>query len=225
MKKKPLIYIFIITLTVCIGAPVFGFGEVESQDMESRVKSDFAIEGIETAVFAGGCFWGVEAIFEMLEGVDNVVSGYAGGTADTAFYRMVGTGATRHAETVQIVYDPQYISYEKLLEIFFIVAHDPTQFNYQGPDVGTEYRSAIFYINEDQKIKAEKYISDLGKMGIYNQKIVTQLEPLEEFYPAEDYHQDFMRLNPTHPYIVYWDLPKVRDLENRYPELVAEGLR
>ena len=201
---------------------IFGFGQVESQDMESRVEGDYTLADVDTAVFAGGCFWGVEGVFELLNGVEDVVSGYAGGAADTAHYRMVGTGQTGHAETVQILYDPNVISFEKLLEVFFIVAHDPTQLNYQGPDIGTEYRSSVFYMNEEQKMKTEAYIQDMEKEGVYKQQIVTQLEELEKFYPAEDYHQDFLTLNPTHPYIVYWDMPKIRDLENRYPELLAD---
>jgi len=196
-------------------------GEMKSE-MESSVKSEYALEGVETAVFAGGCFWGIEGVFEMLEGVEDVVSGYSGGSADTAFYKMVGTGATGHAEAVRIVYDPQYISYETLLDVFFSVAHDPTQFNYQGPDVGTEYRSAVFYLDETQKMKTEIHIKQLEKDKVYKQPIVTEVTPLDAFYPAEDYHQDFMKLNPEHPYIVYWDIPKVKDLENHFPELIAE---
>jgi len=134
----------------------------------------------------------------------------------------VGTGSTGHAEAVRIVYDPQYISYGTLLDVFFSVAHDPTQYNYQGPDVGSEYRSAVFYLDESQKMKTEMYIKGLEKDKVYKQPIVTEVTPLDAFYPAEDYHQNFMKLNPDHPYIIYWDVPKIRDLEFHFPELIAE---
>lgn len=211
-----------IVLFVTVASFVFSSGESENSkpEMEEKTMSDFKFEDGETAVFAGGCFWGLEGVFELLDGVEDVVSGYSGGEADTAYYSMVGTGKTGHAETVSIVYDPQYISYEQLLEIFFLVAHDPTQLNYQGPDTGTEYRSAVFYLNDEQKAAVQKYIKQLEKEKTYKEPIVTEIVPLEAFYPAEEYHQDFLRLNPSHPYIVYWDMPKIRDLEDRYPELL-----
>jgi peptide-methionine (S)-S-oxide reductase len=201
----------------------FATGKSEPMDeMNQETKIDISFEGAETAVFAGGCFWGVEGVFERLKGVANVESGYAGGSADTAHYKIVGTGTTGHAESVRILYDPNYISYETLLEVFFSVAHDPTQYNYQGPDVGTEYRSAVFYLNDKQKEETEKYIMELENKDVYKQPIVTEVAALDEFYPAEDYHQDFMRLNPTHPYIEYWDVPKVKDLEKKFPELITK---
>src|SRR5471032_2762500 len=158
------------------------------------------------AVLAGGCFWGVEAVFEHLKGVKDVVSGYAGGSPNTAHYEMVGTGRTGHAESVQITYDPSQISYGKLLQVYFSVAHDPTELNRQGPDEGTQYRSAIFFANAEQKRVAETYIQQLNAARVFKAPIVTQVVPLVAFYPAEDYHQHFMQKNPNYPYIVYYDL-------------------
>jgi peptide-methionine (S)-S-oxide reductase len=202
---------------------IFGSGGSDSEPADSDIAMTPVIpEGAETAVLAGGCFWGVEAVYEKLDGVFDVVSGYSGGSADTAHYNIVGTGTTGHAEAVQIMFDPEKISYETLLEVFFEVAHDPTQLNYQGPDVGTEYRSAVFYTNDEQKAATEKYISELAAKGAYSRPIVTEVIPIDEFYPAEDYHQDFMRLNPDHPYIVYWDAPKVEHLEKAFPELISD---
>jgi peptide-methionine (S)-S-oxide reductase len=173
-----------------------------------------------TAVFAGGCFWGVEAVFERLKGVSGVVSGYAGGKPDTAHYEMVGTGRTGHAESVEITYDPSQISYGKLLQVFFSVAHDPTELNRQGPDEGPQYRSAIFYASEEQKRVAEAYIAQLNQARVFKHPIGTQVTPLAGFYPAEAYHQDFIARNPHNPYIVYNDLPKLHQLEKKYPDLV-----
>jgi peptide-methionine (S)-S-oxide reductase len=172
------------------------------------------------AVLAGGCFWGMEGVFERLKGVTNVVSGYSGGKAGTADYNMVSTGGTGHAESVRIEYDPSQITYGTLLKVFFSVAHDPTELNYQGPDHGTQYRSVIFYADEKQKKVAELYIQAIDRARVFPSKVVTQVTPLKAFYPAENYHQDFMRLNPSYPYIVYWDVPKVRHLERAYPELI-----
>jgi peptide-methionine (S)-S-oxide reductase len=177
--------------------------------------------GSETAVLAGGCFWGVEAVFERLEGVLDVTSGYAGGDRETAHYEMVGTGRTGHAESVRIVFDPARISYETLLGVFFTVAHDPTELNRQGPDVGTQYRSAIFYSSEEQRRTAEEAIRALRDSGGHRAPIVTEVSALKAFYPAEDYHQDFMRRNPMHPYILYWDAPKIARLEREFPALLA----
>lgn len=179
--------------------------------------------GEEVAVLAGGCFWGVEAVFEGLKGVREVVSGYTGGTTQNPSYEEVSSGTTGHAESVRIVYDASQISYGTLLKVFFSVAHDPTQLNYQGPDHGTQYRSAIFYANAAQKATAEQYIGDLSKANVFPAKIVTELAPLGTFYPAEDYHQNFIARNPTYPYVVYWDLPKLKDLKQKYPELLASA--
>jgi peptide-methionine (S)-S-oxide reductase len=176
--------------------------------------------GPRIAVFAGGCFWGVEAVFERLKGVQEAVSGYSGGEAGTARYELVGTGRTGHAESVRVAYDPQQVSYGTLLKVFFSVAHDPTQLNYQGPDHGPQYRSAIFYADEAQRRAAEQYIRALDQAKVYGSWIVTQLAPLKAFYPAEGYHQDFLQRNPTQPYIVMWDLPKLAALEQAYPQLV-----
>jgi peptide-methionine (S)-S-oxide reductase len=182
---------------------------------------DPAQKGMETAVLAGGCFWGIEGVFERLKGVESVVSGYSGGDRLTAQYEMVGSGTTGHAESVQIRYDAGQISYGTLLKVFFSVAHDPTQLNYQGPDHGTQYRSAIFYNSPTQKASAEAYIASLGKAGVYKAKIVTEVTALKAFYPAEAYHQHFLTLNPDNPYIAYWDLPKIEALKKAYPQLVA----
>jgi peptide-methionine (S)-S-oxide reductase len=175
-----------------------------------------------TAVLAGGCFWGVEAVFERLKGVTDVVSGYAGGQQPTAHYEMVGSGRTGHAESVQITYDPSQISYGKLLQVFFSVAHDPTQLNRQGPDEGTQYRSAIFYASEEQKRVAEAYIQQLNQSKVFKRPIVTQLTPLQGFYAAEDYHQDYIAHNPGNPYVIYNDLPKLAELNKKYPDLVVK---
>ncbi|HMR29667.1 MAG TPA: peptide-methionine (S)-S-oxide reductase MsrA [Geminicoccaceae bacterium] len=173
----------------------------------------------EVAVFAGGCFWGVQGVFQHVEGVTNAVSGYAGGDGSTAKYEMVGTGGTGHAESVQVTYDPRKISYGRLMQIFFSVAHDPTQLNRQGPDVGTQYRSAIFPVNADQAQAAKAYIAQLNQARVYDAAIVTRIEPDHSFYPAEGYHQDFLFLNPTYPYIVINDLPKVEALKRLFPEI------
>jgi peptide-methionine (S)-S-oxide reductase len=178
--------------------------------------------GAETAVFAGGCFWGVEGVFERLNGVLDATAGYSGGEESTAHYDMVSTGETGHAESVRVVFDPAKVSYTTLLRVFFTVAHDPTELNYQGPDVGTQYRSAIFYAGDAQRKAADDFIQSLARAGTYKSAIVTQVVPLAAFYPAEEYHQHFMDRNPTYPYIVYWDAPKVAQLQRQYPELVAK---
>ena len=176
----------------------------------------------ETAVFAGGCFWGVQGVFQHTRGVLNAVSGYAGGQKETANYSSIGTGRTGHAESVQISYDPKQISYGKLLQIYFSVVHDPTQLNRQGPDSGTQYRSAIFYTNAGQKEVAERYLAQLDAAKLFPGKIVTQLTPLNAFYPAEAYHQDYATLNPYSPYIARFDLPKIANLKTMMPELYRE---
>ncbi len=173
-----------------------------------------------TAVLAGGCFWGVEGVFDRLKGVSNVVSGYAGGSKITAHYDIVSTGLTGHAESVRISYDPSQISYGKLLEVFFSVAHDPTELNRQGPDTGSEYRSVIFYATDEQKRVAQAYIQQLDAAHLFRQRIVTQVVPLQGFYPAEAEHQHFLDRNPDNPYIVYNDLPKLDRLKKQFPELL-----
>ena len=178
--------------------------------------------GSDTAVFAGGCFWGVQAVFQHTRGVLNAVSGYAGGDKASASYSLIGTGRTGHAESVQISYDPKQISYGKLLQIYFSVAHDPTTLNYQGPDHGTQYRSAIFYQNASQKQVAERYMAQLDAAKVFPGKIVTQLTPLTAFYPAEAYHQDYATLNPNQPYIARFDRPKIANLKALMPELYRD---
>ncbi|HEY0395693.1 MAG TPA: peptide-methionine (S)-S-oxide reductase MsrA [Candidatus Elarobacter sp.] len=174
----------------------------------------------QKAVLAGGCFWGVEAVFEELRGVTKVVAGFSGGSAVTAHYEIVSTGMTGHAESVEITYDPAKISYRELLRVYFTVAHDPTQLDYQGPDHGKQYRSAIFYANDEQKRIAETTIRELGAQHVFPAPIVTKLEPLTAFYPAEGYHQHFVARNPDYPYVVYNDLPKLKELHKRYPALL-----
>ena len=168
-----------------------------------------AADGIQTAVIAGGCFWGVQGVFQHTAGVINAVSGYAGGTKATANYNMVSNGSTAHAEAVEIKYDPKKICYGKILQIFFSVVHDPTQLNRQGPDGGTQYRSEIFATNDEQKKVAEAYIAQLNAAKVYKKPIVTKLGPLEAFYAAEAYHQDYLTLHPNQPYIAFNDIPKV----------------
>jgi peptide-methionine (S)-S-oxide reductase len=181
-----------------------------------------AASGSEKAIFAGGCFWGVQGVFQHVKGVSKAVSGYTGGSAENAVYEVVGTGRTGHAESVEITYDPSKITYGKLLQVYFSVAHNPTQLNYQGPDSGTQYRSTIFAENEEQKKVAESYIAQLDKAKVFPKPIVTTLETGKTFYPAEDYHQDFLTLNPTYPYIVYNDLPKIENLKSLFPQLYSE---
>ena len=176
----------------------------------------------ETAVVAGGCFWGVQGVFQHVEGVKNAVSGYSGGEKKTAVYETVGSGRTGHAESVQVTFDPKKISYGKILQMYFSVAHDPTQLNRQGPDRGTQYRSAIFPLNEKQAEVAKAYIAQLDQAKKLHSKIVTKNEPGHEFYPAEGYHQDFLVLHPNYPYIVFNDLPKVRNLKRLFPDLYRE---
>lgn len=176
----------------------------------------------QVAIFAGGCFWGVEAVFEHVKGVIRVSSGYAGGSAKSPTYEAVSGGATGHAESVEIVFDPTQVSYGKLMQIFFSVAHDPTQLNRQGPDEGTQYRSAIFYVNESQKRESEAYIAQLTAAKTFRAPVVTEVSPLAKFFAAEDYHQDFMAKHPLHPYIVINDRPKVVQLKKQFPELYRD---
>lgn len=176
----------------------------------------------ETAVLAGGCFWGVEAVFEQLAGVDKVVSGFAGGDAKTAHYEIVSTGRTGHAESVEITYDPSKITYGQLLKVFFAVAHDPTQKNRQGPDEGTQYRSAVFYKDAEQKRIAEAYIKQLDEAGVFKKPIVTEVVPLTRFYPAEGYHQHFVQRNPFNQYVIYNDLPKLSMLKKEFRPLLKK---
>jgi peptide-methionine (S)-S-oxide reductase len=190
--------------------------ENRSTDRSSRSYSQRRTNN----VLAGGCFWGVEAVFENLKGVSNVVSGYSGGTAATANYQSVSHGTTNHAEAVKITYDPQQISLGKLLKVYFLIAHDPTQIDRQEPDNGTQYRSAIFFTNSEQKKVAKAYIDRLNQAHIFTKPIATQLVPLTKFYAAEDYHQDFITRNPAQGYIVRFDLPKLAQLRQQFPDLI-----
>jgi len=175
-----------------------------------------------TAVFAGGCFWGVEAVFKHVKGVSTSTSGYSGGAASTAKYMMVGSGMTGHAESVEVKYDPSQVTYGQLLRVFFAVAHDPTQLNRQGPDWGTQYRSVIFYASPEQERVAKAYIAQLDAAKVFGKPIVTELTPLKAFYPAEDYHQNYLALHPNEPYIVFNDLPKLAALKSDLPELYVK---
>ena len=189
---------------------------------EAGVGGGFA-KGQQTAVFAGGCFWGIESVFEHLKGVLDAVSGYAGGDAGSAQYETVSGGSTGHAESVRVTFDPEKISYERLLQVFFSVAHDPTQLNRQGPDVGSQYRSAIFFANDEQERVAKAYIDQLTRAKTYPRPIVTEVTKLRGFYPAEAYHQDYMAHHPNEPYIVFNDRPKVERLKKQFPELYRDS--
>jgi peptide-methionine (S)-S-oxide reductase len=177
----------------------------------------------ETAVLAGGCFWGVEAVFDAVKGVSDAVAGYAGGSQANAHYEIVSTGTTGHAESVQITFDPSQISFGEILKIYFQVAHDPTELNRQGPDEGTQYRSEIFYTTEEQKKIAEAYIQQLDAAKVFHGRIVTKVAPLQAFYRAEEYHQDYVAHHPNQPYVAYNDVPKVAKLHKEFPELLKGG--
>jgi peptide-methionine (S)-S-oxide reductase len=181
-----------------------------------------AATGIQTAVVAGGCFWGVQGVFQHTAGVLNAVSGYAGGAKETAEYEKVSTGTTGHAESVEIKFDPKQISYGRILQIFFSVTHDPTQLDRQGPDTGTQYRSEIFTFNDEQKRVADAYIAQLNAAGVYKKPIVTRVGLLKGFFPAESYHQDYLTLHPSQPYIAYYDIPKIRNLKKIFADSYVE---
>lgn len=181
--------------------------------------------GMQTAILAGGCFWGVQAVFQHTEGVEIALSGYAGGTLEDPTYRQVTSGTTGHAEAVAIRFDPQKISYGRVLQIFFSVAHDPTQLNRQGPDYGTHYRSAIFTLSDEQKRIAGAYIEQLDAAKAYTKPIVTEVAPLTKFYPAEPYHQDYATIHPNQPYVIFNDLPKIRNMKEMFPEFWREKPR
>lgn len=177
----------------------------------------------QTAVLAGGCFWGVDAVFKHVKGVTEVESGYAGGEAATAHYTLVSAGNTGHAEAVRVKFNPAQVTYKQLLQVFFSVAHDPTQLNRQGPDSGTQYRSAIFYSDEAQQKAAQNYIEQLGKEHLYASPIVTQVVPLQHFYSAEEHHQNYLALHPNQPYIVFFDKPKLANLRKQFPALYGDA--
>ncbi len=175
---------------------------------------------LQHVVLAGGCFWGMQAVFKDLRGVTNAVAGYSGGSAATAHYETVSTGTTGHAESVDVTYDPSKISFRQLMQVYFLVAHDPTELNRQGPDEGTQYRSEIFYTTNEQKLAAQQYIAQLERDHAYNAPIVTKLAPFAAFYPAEDYHQDFVAHNPYDPYVMINDKPKLANLRRQFPQLL-----
>jgi peptide-methionine (S)-S-oxide reductase len=207
-------------LALSLGVAVlFGMKAIDAFAQTAGIDHD-------TAVFSGGCFWGVDAVFKHVKGVNRVVSGYAGGAANTAQYETVSTGKTGHAESVQVTYDPTKVSYDDLLKVFFFVAHDPTELNRQGPDSGTQYRSSIFYENDAQKKMADDYIAQLDQKHAFSKPIVTKVVPLTGFYPAEDYHQNYLELHPDQPYILFNDLPKLeqfqKDLPGLYQQQVAK---
>ncbi|HEV7577076.1 MAG TPA: peptide-methionine (S)-S-oxide reductase MsrA [Caldimonas sp.] len=193
-------------------------GESAVKIAPPAVDATSAAAGTQTAVFAGGCFWGVQGVFQRVNGVVQALSGYAGGAKESAQYELVGSGLTGHAESVKITYDPKKVSYGTLLQIYFSVAHDPTQLNRQDPDSGPQYRSAVFYADAAQKETAEKYIAQLDAAKSYPRKIVTQVVPLVAFYPAEAYHQDYLTLHPDSGYIARFDLPKVANLKSMFPQ-------
>lgn len=212
-------------MTLALGAALFGIAaQWSSRAAESAVSIPAPAvddrkegDGLQTAVLAGGCFWGVQGVFQHVKGVHRVLSGYAGGAQATADYETVSGGATGHAESVQITFDPREISYGELLRVYFSVAHDPTQLNRQGPDSGTQYRSSIFYAGDAQKKIADSYIAQLNGAHVFAKPIATRVEALKHFYPAEDHHQDFLINNPRHPYIVFNDLPKIKNLQRVFP--------
>ena len=206
-------------LLVAISGLVMAEGQRSPLPDPSLDISLAKMSGQQTAVFAGGCFWGVEAVFRHVNGVISATSGYVGGAAKTANYEQVSSGTSGHAESVQVVYDPQRISYGQLLKIYFAVAHNPTQLNRQGPDHGTQYRSVIFTIDDNQRRVALSYIKQLQQGRIFSDPIVTQVQPLPAFYPAEAYHQNYLAKHPEQPYIVRYDMPKLKHLREQFPTL------
>jgi peptide-methionine (S)-S-oxide reductase len=231
MKSLPLrslaVAVFLSSVLISAWATAGASGKVAPEPARPAPAA-VAPATADTAIFAGGCFWGVEAVFEHLKGVYSAESGYAGGTAAAPSYEQVSSGRTGHAESVRVVYDPAKISYAQLLQVFFRVAHDPTQLNRQGPDVGTQYRSAIFYRNAVQKSAAEAYVSELSRTRAFRSPIVTEIAPLKTFYLAEAYHQGYMERHPNQPYIVINDAPKLEHLQREFPALyrdkaMAEG--
>lgn len=210
-----------ITITAALALQITGVtASLAAEDavvIPAPATDEVSTAATEKAIFAGGCFWGVQGVFQHVKGVRNAVSGYSGGDKATADYETVSGGQTGHAESVEVAFDPKIVSYGQLLQIFFSVAHNPTQLNYQGPDHGTQYRSAVFTLSDEQKKVADAYIAQLGKAGVFPEPIVTQVSHSSGFYPAEAYHQDFLTANPTYPYIVYNDLPKIDNLKALFP--------
>lgn len=221
-----------IAVLISAGVGVLAWATAKPNDGRANPKAAFPkpvldaplapAKGNKTAVIAGGCFWGIQGVFKHLKGVVSSTSGYAGGAASTAHYEEVSSGATGHAESVRVVFDPSQISYGQILMIFFSVGHNPTELNRQGPDYGTQYRSSIFYDREGQRKIAEAYIAQLETAKVYSQPIVTKVVPLQGFYPAEDYHQDYLEHHTYEPYIMMNDLPKLTNFKKEYPELYRE---
>jgi len=211
--------LFAIIVTMLMGNLACTAGSTGPVPAPVADEAKATAPGKETVVVAGGCFWGIQAVFQHVKGVISATSGYAGGNKKNPDYEEVSTGTTGHAESVQVVYDPSQVTLGELLRVFFSVAHDPTELNRQGPDEGTQYRSAIFYSNDDQKRIAEAYIAQLEQAKVFKHKIVTQVAALKMFYPAEEYHQNYAELHPNQPYIVYNDLPKVANLKREFPEM------
>ena len=217
--NKVLLVLTAAVLSVALASFAFGGSSAVSLPKPAVDQASTGASSRQTAVFAGGCFWGVQAVFQHVKGVIKATSGYSGGEAKTAEYELVSTGDTGHAESVQVTYDPSQVTYGELLQVFFSVAHDPTELNRQGPDEGTQYRSAIFYSNAEQKRIAEAYIAQLEQAHSFPQRIVTQVTPLKAFYAAEPYHQDYAANHPNQPYIMYNDAPKVAHLRQQFPGL------
>lgn len=222
-------FIFILSLVGSLSAISLTISKINSDanytllpDSNTDILTS-STTGKQTVVLAGGCFWGMEAVFEHLKGVSDVVSGFSGGSAATAHYEMVSSGNTGHAESVKITYDPLLISFAQLLKIYFSVAHDPTQLNRQDPDLGSQYRSAVFFTNDQQEQVAKAYIEQLDKAHVFHKPIATKIFPLKGFYPAEKYHQNFIDRNPNYPYVVVNDLPKLAQLQQQFPGMYKKG--
>lgn len=213
-KKTSLV--MILPLSLCLGS-VTACAREANIVLPAPTLNEPVTSHHEVIVLSGGCFWGIQGVFQHVQGVTNAISGYAGGKSSTAQYEIVSGGATGHAESVQIEFDPHQVSLGELLRIYFSVAHDPTELNRQGPDSGTQYRSAIWYSNADQQKIAQAYITQLSKTGLFHDRIVTQINPLKAFYPAEDYHQNYLTLHPESPYIAINDQPKIDHLKRLYP--------
>lgn len=222
MRRTALAFLLAATTALTLAFTMPSRAAEEAVVIPAPAVDAAAASGIQTAVLAGGCFWGVQGVFQHTAGVVNAVSGYSGGTKATADYKAVSSGRTDHAESVEIKYDPKKISYGKILQIYFSVVHDPTQLNRQGPDVGPQYRSAIFTTSDEQKKVAEAYIAQLNAAKVFKKPIVTKLGPLEAFYPAEAYHQDYLTLHPNQPYIAYNDIPKVENLKKLFADNYIE---
>jgi peptide-methionine (S)-S-oxide reductase len=226
MRKSPLNRLSLCAVVGAMAIAAFVSAPTRAAEDAVQIPAPAAdvppSDGLQTAVLAGGCFWGVQGVFQHTAGVASAVSGYAGGSKLTANYELVSTGTTGHAEAVQIKFDPRKISYGKILQIYFSVAHDPTQLNRQGPDTGTQYRSAIFTTSDEQKKVAEAYIAQLDATHVYGKRIVTKISSLDGFFPAEAYHQDYLTLHPNQPYIAFNDLPKIENLKKLFAENYVE---